>query len=226
MGQFTVKANNSLFSGNASVQHGIALDQGNVNNGSNLTLGLTFGTGGGEGILSKRTADGWASGDLEFFTNGIRRLVIANNGRIGIGTVTPEATLDVFDGDIRCKTLTLTSSRRFKDNIEPIQNPLATIMKLQGVTYSWKPEQGGKPDIGFIAEDVAQILPELVTMEADGVNAKGMDYSHLVALAIEGIKAQQRRIVVLEARNKALETRLARLEVLVSHRKPGVNNPR
>jgi hypothetical protein len=42
-----------------------------------------------------------------------------------------------------------------------------------------------------------------------------MDYSHLVALAIEGIKVQQRKIAALEARNRALEARLARIETIL-----------
>jgi hypothetical protein len=111
--------------------------------------------------------------------------------------------------------LTLTSSRRFKDNVQAISNPLATIMKLQGVTYTWKPEQGGKPDMGFIAEDVAHILPELVTMEKDGVNAKGMDYSHMVALTVEGIKAQQQQITTLKAENADLHAQMAAKDVLL-----------
>jgi hypothetical protein len=162
----------------------------------------------------------WLSGygGIKLFTCGTPRLTIDIAGNV------------TMPGDVSCRTLTLTSSRRFKDNVQPIHDPLATIMKLQGVTYTWKPEQGGKPDMGFIAEDVAKVLPELVTMEKDGVNAKGMDYSHLVALAIEGIKAQQQQIqqqqqviqrqaqqiAELKAKNQAVDSRLARIEARLS----------
>jgi hypothetical protein len=183
----------------------------------------------------------WMSGfgGIRMFTASQLRIACSENGNVGIGTENPEHRLDVngnemvrgnllvssgltCNGGISTTTLTLTSSRRFKDNVQPIQNPLATIMKLQGVTYTWKPGQGGKPDIGFIAEDVAQVLPELVTMEKDGVNAKGMDYSHMVALTVEGIKVQQQQIGVLKAENAtlkvenaAIRARLARLEAIV-----------
>ncbi len=78
------------------------------------------------------------------------------------------------------------------------------------MSYNWDEKHGGKPDMGFIAEDVAKVLPELVTMEADGKNAVGMDYTHLMALAIEGIKAQQEEITALKARINVLEQAAAK----------------
>jgi hypothetical protein len=167
-----------------------------------------------------------SSGNIVLKAGGAARGVFTSNGIFAMGTTTPtgNAMLQVIggnaliDGNTSCKTLTLTSSRRFKDNIQPIHNPLATIMKLQGVTYTWKPEQGGKPDMGFIAEDVVQVLPELVTMEKDGVNAQGMDYSHLVALLVEGVKAQKGEIDVLRNTNyqqaQSIKQLLIRVEEL------------
>lgn len=99
---------------------------------------------------------------------------------------------------------------------------LGTIERLQGVQYQWDPAHGGKPDIGFIAEDVAKVIPELVTMEPDGKAAQGMDYSHLTALTVEAIKEQQvqiqdqqNRIRALEGENADLKARLERLESLI-----------
>ena len=116
-------------------------------------------------------------------------------------TVTGNCTVSA---NVRCNTLTLTSSSRFKEDVKPIESPLDTIGKLQGVSYNWDEKHGGKRDMGFIAEDVAKVLPEIVTMEADGKNAVGMDYAHLIALAIEGIKAQQEEIEALKAENAEL----------------------
>ncbi len=118
------------------------------------------------------------------------------------GTILGE--LDVVGG-VYSRTLTLTSSRRYKNDIQPIKNALGTVSKLQGVRYNWDAEHGGKPDFGFIAEDVAKVIPELVTMEDDGLDAKGMDYAHLTALLVEGIKE-------LRSENADLKTRLERLE--------------
>lgn len=161
--------------------------------------------------------------DLQFFTGpgASPRVVIDNNGKVGIGTTSPTSNLDV-NGTASCNTLTLTSSRRYKEDIQPINNALGTISRLQGVRYNWDAEHGGKPDFGFVAEDVAKVIPELVTMEPDGKAAQGMDYSHLTALTVEGIKEQQvqiqdqqTRIRALENENADLRARLDRLEALI-----------
>ena len=86
------------------------------------------------------------------------------------------------------------SSRRWKENVTPIEGALDKVSKLQGVYYDWKDEQGGKHDIGFIAEDVGKVLPELVSWDADGENASGMDYARVNALLVEAIKEQQKEI--------------------------------
>lgn len=93
------------------------------------------------------------------------------------------------------------SSRRWKENIRPIGDALRKINQLQGVYYDWKPENGGKHDLGFIAEDVGKVMPEVVAWEADGEQAKGINYDHLVALTVEGIKEQQKQIQSLQPEN-------------------------
>jgi hypothetical protein len=104
------------------------------------------------------------------------------------------------------------STRRLKDNIQPIAEPLEKIKQLNGVTFNWKPERGGKPSLGFIAEEVGEIFPEVVEFEADGVNATGMNYGHLVAVAVEGIKAQHSEIESLERENNELKETLSAMK--------------
>jgi hypothetical protein len=76
-----------------SVGGGANIDQGNANAGS-LALGLRFGSNSGEGIASRRTADGNQYG-LDFYTRSAARLSITNGGNVGIGTTTPGAPLTV-----------------------------------------------------------------------------------------------------------------------------------
>ena len=118
-------------------------------------------------------------------------------------------------GRVHATQFVQTSTRRLKDNIKPIENALELIQQLQGVRYDWKPEMGGKPDIGFIAEEVGKVLPEVVSWEKDGVNAQGLDYARVVAIAVEGIKAQQTEIETLRKEKADIETRLSRLEALL-----------
>ena len=77
---------------------------------------------------------------------------------------------------------------------DSISNALDKVSRLQGVYYDWKGDTGGKHDIGFIAEDVGKVLPELVSWDADGENASGMDYARVNALLVEAIKEQQKEI--------------------------------
>jgi len=84
------------------------------------------------------------------------------------------------------------SSRRSKTNIRRLQDALDKVVDLRGVSFLWK--DSGRCDIGLIAEEVGKVVPEVVTYEDNGVDAKGLDYGHLVALIIEAIKEQQRMI--------------------------------
>jgi hypothetical protein len=104
-------------------------------------------------------------------------------------------------------TLTQSSSRRWKTNIAPMTGALAKVQQLQGVTYDWR--ASGRHDIGLIAEDVHRVVPEVVAMEENGVDAKGVDYARLTSLLIEAVKEQQKEIDALHAAISDLTQRLA-----------------
>jgi hypothetical protein len=97
------------------------------------------------------------------------------------------------------------SSCRWKEHIEPIQDPISIVKQLQGVTFDWKKENGGKHDIGLIAEEVGKVIPEVVDYEENGIDAKSVKYDRLVAVLIEAVKAQQEQIEKLTSDIKLLE---------------------
>ena len=99
----------------------------------------------------------------------------------GIGTFTT----------LTCTSLTENSSITFKTNIEPIGNPLDSIMKLVGVTYDRK-DGSQKNEPGLIAEDVYKVIPELVQLK-DG-KPFGIHYTKLGAYLVECIKSLQSEI--------------------------------
>jgi len=137
-------------------------------------------------------------------------VIVDTAGNVGIGTTTPTSKLHVY-GMVTAYGFMTPSSRRFKGQIQPISHPLETLCRLQGVRYVWDAEHGGQADIGFIAEDVAKVLPELVRMEPDGKNAAAMDYARISALAVEAIKAQQEQIEELRAENAMKDALLQKL---------------
>jgi hypothetical protein len=77
------------------------------------------------------------------------------------------------NGPVFAQAFVQTSSRRFKNDVKPIEQPLEKIAKLQGVRFTWNKEQGRRQDIGFIAEEVGKVIPEVVSWEEDGQNARG-----------------------------------------------------
>jgi hypothetical protein len=90
-----------------------------------------------------------------------------------------------------------TSDIRLKENIVPIPNAIEKIRKISGNTYDWKAElkdvhgyEGN--DVGVIAQEVEEVLPQLVQDRDNGY--KAVKYDKLVALLIEGIKEQQQHI--------------------------------
>jgi endosialidase-like protein len=89
------------------------------------------------------------------------------------------------------------SSERWKTDIQTITRALEKVQSLRGVSYDWK--TNGRHDIGLIAEEVGEVVPEAVVYEENGQDAKAVDYALLVPLLIEAIKEQQVRIEALEA---------------------------
>ena len=159
-------------------------------------------------------------GESAAFTETAR---IKGNGYMGIGVASGSITHRLqlpntadAGGQGQANAWITYSSRRWKDNITPIEGALDKVSRLQGVYYDWKGEQGGKRDIGFIAEDVGKVLPELVSWDADGENASGMDYARVNALLVEAIKEQQEQIERQASTNADLQRQIDELKALLA----------
>jgi hypothetical protein len=139
-----------------------------------------------------------------------------SGGRVGVKTTNPTATFTVGIG---ASTLAdqwmVRSSRRFKSNIQPLLGAMNKVMRLQGVTYDRKAD--GQHEIGFIAEDVERVIPELVSRDPESHEVQGMDYSRISALLIEALKSQQSE---LGAQRDEIELLKAHIEQLTSKTKP------
>lgn len=121
--------------------------------------------------------------------------------KVGIGVYDPKYILQVKEGGGPCVSdrWEVYSSKRLKTNIEPIESAIEKVKKLRGVAFTWK--RSGEKDIGVLAEEVGAICPEVVTYEANGVDAVSVDYSRLIVLLIESVKEQQKE---LEAQRKMI----------------------
>lgn len=133
-------------------------------------------------------------------------LMAYNGGNVGIGTTAPTQKLYV-DGNI-CATGTIgaCSDARFKRDINPIEGSLDKIEKLQGVTYRWNrdeyPQFAEGNQIGFVAQKVKEVLPEVVSEGSDGTLS--VDYGRFSVVLLEAIKEQQKQIEELKTHVAAL----------------------
>ena len=93
------------------------------------------------------------------------------------------------------------SSARLKENVVTIDKPIEKVKKMRGVYFDWKVT--GKRDMGFIAEEVGKVLPEIVAYE-DPENASGLDYPKITSLLLESVKEQQKIIENQEEKIKFL----------------------
>ena len=90
------------------------------------------------------------------------------------------------------------SDINLKENIKPIENALDKVEKLQGITFNWK-EPGLanlNEDIGFIAQDVQKVLPELVRKNENG--KLSLRHQGIVPVLLEAIKELSDKVKALE----------------------------
>ena len=130
----------------------------------------------------------------------------STGGTINIGNAAQDSAKIRCDGLIKTLSLqvtnfTQTSDARKKENVKTIEDSVATLEKLRPVTFDWK--EGGKADVGFIAQEVKEVYPELVAEDASGHYS--VAYTGLVAPLVRAVQQQQEMI-------RALEARLAKLE--------------
>jgi hypothetical protein len=93
------------------------------------------------------------------------------------------------------------SDKKYKENIKPIESALDKAMQLQGVTFDWKDSESIldiKEDIGFIAQDVEKVLPELV--RDNGKGNLSLRYQGITPVLLEAIKELKAEIDLLKSK--------------------------
>ena len=132
----------------------------------------------------------WSSGvnTVNFSTGSYERLRIDSSGNVGIGTTNPGYLLQVGnagDGsEARANAWNTLSDISLKTNIATVSGALEKILRLEPVAFDW--QTSGKPSLGFIAQAVAQIFPELVSTGDDGL--KSLNYGGLTAPIVSAIQ--------------------------------------
>jgi trimeric autotransporter adhesin len=174
--------------------------------------------------LTYGTSDVFALGEWDG-TTFTERMRISASGFVGINDTSPDFHLDVngdinASGSVRSNGTALFSDARFKTDIHTFPNALETIQNLRGVTYDWRRAEFKERkfptgrQIGFIAQEVEKVLPELVSIGPDGYRA--VAYVNLVPVLVEAVKAQQKQMESLKKDNDATKKENAELKTTLA----------
>lgn len=104
-----------------------------------------------------------------------------------------------------------SSDARLKKNVSPIEGALAKALSLRGVRFDFRADEfperhlPATRQMGFIAQEVEKIAPEVVATDAKGY--KTLAYGNMTALLVEALREEHARVEALEARLAALEGR-------------------
>ncbi len=189
----------------------------NIEGGDNSYKTLRMGiTGGGSAwdINSFPANDGATPNALGFYSNGFEGYVLQlkANGYVGIGVQNPQYPLHMANGAYVTAggAWTNASDARLKTNVVNTSYGLQTVMQLHPVNYNMV--KGGEAQVGFLAQDVQKIIPEVVSgIEGDLSKGEtlGLSYGNMVPVLTKAIQEQQ---ATIESQQKQLEVQKSQLE--------------
>jgi hypothetical protein len=132
-----------------------------------------------------------SGGQGEYVANA--KLLVDHNGNVHA------------DADVVAFSTTTGSDRRLKKNIKDLPYGLDDILKLRAVEFDWKEKRGGKHDIGVIAQEIQEVIPEVVNeVKTIGKSSEeleshlSVDYGKIVSVLIKAVQEQQEQINKLE----------------------------
>lgn len=136
------------------------------------------------------------------YNEASKTVLIGRDASSSSGTFDLEVEGDSkFHSTIHAQQVICSSDMKLKKNICVIEDPTKKLMEVRGVSFRWK--QNDQISFGCIADEFEQILPGSVQLRQDGV--KGLDYHSAIALLIECVKEQGKRIDHLHEKIKAYE---------------------
>jgi len=182
-----------------------------------LLLNTTSSWGGSPRMEVRQSGSGWGLSSYSTGAAGGSLLLRVDNtacvlagfyytGSVNVGSISTNGTSTTYG---------TASDYRLKEDIQPMTGALAKVAALNPVTYKWK--SSGEQDNGFIAHELAEVVPNAVNGEKDAVNEdgsikpQGIDTSFLVATLTAAIKEQQ---AIIESQSAAIQTLTQRITAL------------
>ncbi len=202
-------------SGNTGIGTG---SLGNFSTGdSNIAIGANAGTNLLSGSSNIHIGNGGVpaeSSTIRIGTGGTHTRTFAAGIR-GITTGAADAIPVMIDTNGQLGTV--SSSRRFKEDIENMDESSSALMRLRPVTFRYKQHGTEAPrEYGLIAEEVSEVFPELVVRSADG-RIETVQYHKINAMLLNEVQKQHRTIEEQTGKIQSLEGRLAAMETALQN---------
>jgi tRNA/tmRNA/rRNA uracil-C5-methylase (TrmA/RlmC/RlmD family) len=129
-----------------------------------------------------------------------------------VATGNNDAVAVLIDSDGQLGTV--SSSRRFKKEIKPMDTASEAILALNPVTFHYKSDKTNRPEFGLIAEEVAEINADLVRRDKNG-EIYTVRYEAVNAMLLNEFLKEHRKVEKLEAALRAVNERLAEQEARI-----------
>ena len=123
-----------------------------------------------------------------------------NDGGSGITALTLDmsaAGAATFNNDV-----TAFSDKRLKTDVTDIENALDKVQQMQGVYYRRNDVENAKMQVGVLAQDMEQVLPEVVLTADDEMQTKSVDYGKITSVLIEAVKELSAKVEYLEGKKE------------------------
>jgi hypothetical protein len=108
-------------------------------------------------------------------------------------------TTGVFSGSVTATDFTITSDKRLKENIQTVDSALDKIMKMRGVYFTRIGSE--RRNLGVIAQEVEEIIPEVVFTDESPEQMKSVAYGNIIGLLIEAVKELKEELDTLKDQN-------------------------
>jgi hypothetical protein len=197
------RAGTANTTGDSNIMVGTFAGSSNTTGGNNIVIGAAANVGSGN--LSYATAIG--ANSLVSSSNTISMGRADGSDRLLVRGILDLQTLVAGASVQLCRNASnqvgdCGSSFRYKTNVGAYSSGLSIIRRLRPITFNWK--DGGAADVGFAAEEVAEIEPLLATYNKDG-QIQGVKYAQITTVLVNAVREQQEMIDSQEKRLRGLQ---------------------
>ena len=179
-------SNSMVLSHGANIANTVGVT-GNIDASGNISGLYLLGNGS---QLTGISAGAVIADDTTTNSNYYPVFATATSGSLTTATISStKLTFNPSSGTLTAVDVNTSSDAKFKENVQQIASAVDTINSIQGVSFNWK--ETGQRSYGIIAQELAEVLPELVHSAERGLT---VSYLPLIAILIEAIKEQQQQI--------------------------------